>query len=259
MLDVVPAIYLIKNFFCSSGCVLSISRASDHSSASSNLLRILSTVFFICYYSLSLWLALFYIFSLLKFWVHPPLCLSGRLVISISFGSFPEVSCFSLEHILHCVCVYFQQVGRSATSFLNLKKLPGARMSGVDCGPGQSCSRCEGWGSQGSAESALPGQLKLKVKASWGIWGCFCRGHPGKTAGATGSLGGKCHSSMCKGGQASHLECPEMLCPCVTLCYSWSHSQCCPGLPRVCWGPRLTEAAGQPGAYTPPHHQGVGL
>lgn len=135
-------------------------------------------------------------------------------MISISFGSFPEVSCFSLEHILHCVCIYFQEVGISATSFLNLKKLPGARMSGVDCGPGQSCSRCEGWGSQGSAESALPGQLKLKVKASWGIRGFFCRGHPGKTAAATGSLGGKSHSSMCKGGQASHLECPEMLCPC---------------------------------------------
>lgn len=140
------------------------------------------------------------------------MCLSGRLVISISFGSFPEVSCFSLEHILHCVCVYFQEVGISATSFLNLKKLPGARMSGVDCGPGQSWSRCEG--------CPLPGQLKLKVKASWGIRGFFCRGHPGKTAGATGSLGGKSHSSMCKGGQASHLECPEMLCPCVTLCYS---------------------------------------
>lgn len=62
-----------------------------------------------------------------------------------------------------------------------------------------SCSRCEGWGSQGSAENTLPGRLKLNIEASWGIRDFFCRGHPSKTEGATGSLGRKSHSSMCRG------------------------------------------------------------
>jgi len=61
-------------------------------------------------------------------------------------------------------CVYFYEIGRIVTSFLNLRKLPCGRLAGVDCVPGHwaGCSRCVDWGSQGSAESTPAGQLKLK-------------------------------------------------------------------------------------------------
>lgn len=137
---------LIKHVFCSSGSRLSISwssRSLIHSSPS-----------------------FFHSGSLLEFWVHLAcVCRVDCLLVSISFGSFPEVSGFCLEHILHLVCAYFCEVGGTATSFLGVKKRSRGRMSGIDCGAGAGV-----WtGDPRALQRALQ-------QDSWGLLGLLLQG-----------------------------------------------------------------------------------
>lgn len=124
-------------------------------------------------------------------------------MVSISFGSFPEVSGFCLEHVLHLVCAYFCEVGGTATSFLGVKKRSRGRMSGIDCGAGAGV-----W-------TGDPRALQRALQQD--SWGFFCKGHTGKTAGATGGLGRKSPSDTYRGHPAKSSGVSREALPRVTL------------------------------------------